>query len=101
MYDNIKSLRLVKEGSQTLVTAMISSEGEVMEFRRSGRYISSPGYPVPPPLDEHPGPHPICYAVRLRSGQSSIQLHALIANFKIELFYGIIVCWLALAGQFL
>ncbi|KAL7729890.1 hypothetical protein ACLKA6_014739 [Drosophila palustris] len=33
MYDNVKSLRLVKEGSHTLVTAMISSEGEVMEFR--------------------------------------------------------------------
>ncbi|XP_017847923.1 dynein heavy chain 10, axonemal [Drosophila busckii] len=33
MYDNIKSLRLVKEGNLTLVTAMISSEGEVMEFR--------------------------------------------------------------------
>lgn len=92
MYDNIKSLRLVKEGSQTIVTAMISSEGEVMEFRRSGRYSS------------------------MGSEQSSIsealgiQLHALIANFKIELFYGNIVCWLPLtadcrlptgAGQFL
>ncbi|XP_064550918.1 dynein axonemal heavy chain 10 [Drosophila montana] len=33
MYDNIKSLRLVKEGAHTIVTAMISSEGEVMEFR--------------------------------------------------------------------
>ncbi|KAH8417458.1 hypothetical protein KR222_000260 [Zaprionus bogoriensis] len=33
MYDNVKSLRLVKEGSHTVVTAMISSEGEVMEFR--------------------------------------------------------------------
>jgi len=42
MYDNIKSLRLVKEGSQTIVTGMISSEGEVMEFRHSGRYCSIP-----------------------------------------------------------
>ncbi|KAH8358423.1 hypothetical protein KR093_000053 [Drosophila rubida] len=33
MYDNVKSLRLVKEGNLTVVTAMISSEGEVMEFR--------------------------------------------------------------------
>ncbi|XP_030371764.1 dynein heavy chain 10, axonemal [Scaptodrosophila lebanonensis] len=37
MYDNIKSLRLVKEGNLTIVTAMISSEGEVMEFRHVAR----------------------------------------------------------------
>jgi len=82
MYDNIKSLRLVKEGSQTIVTGMISSEGEVMEFRHSGRYCSGPLHSI---RETDPG-------------QSSI--NALIANFKIELFYGNIVCWLP-AGQFL
>jgi len=48
MYDNVKSLRLVKEGSHTLVTAMISSEGEVMEFRNICKYRAlrtlSPSY---------------------------------------------------------
>ena len=34
MYDNIASLRFVKgSNSETLATAMISAEGEVMEFR--------------------------------------------------------------------
>lgn len=42
MYDNVKSLRLVKEGSHTLVTAMISSEGEVMEFRNICKYRGLP-----------------------------------------------------------
>ncbi|XP_011184312.3 dynein axonemal heavy chain 10 [Zeugodacus cucurbitae] len=38
MYDNIKSLRFSKDNSdQPIVTAMISSEGEVMEFRHSVR----------------------------------------------------------------
>ncbi|EDV92648.1 GH18884 [Drosophila grimshawi] len=37
MYDNIKSLRLVKEAGHTIVTAMISSESEVMEFRNFTR----------------------------------------------------------------
>ncbi|KAH8257767.1 hypothetical protein KR038_000855 [Drosophila bunnanda] len=52
MYDNIKSLRLVKEGSQTIVTAMISSEGEVMEFRRSARAAGRVEYWMNDVLDE-------------------------------------------------
>lgn len=42
MYDNIKSLRLVKEGGHTVVTAMISSEGEVLEFRHFSKYTQLP-----------------------------------------------------------
>ncbi|KAH8382819.1 hypothetical protein KR009_005420 [Drosophila setifemur] len=52
MYDNIKSLRLVKEGSQTIVTAMISSEGEVMEFRRPARAMGRVEYWMNDVLDE-------------------------------------------------
>lgn len=82
MYDNIKSLRLVKEGAHTIVTAMISSEGEVMEFRVFSKYTPSPT-PAPNPSPNQPA-----------SGQSP---YALIANFKIELFYGSALCsgWLA------
>lgn len=37
MFDNIKSLRLTKDPYGTpIATAMISSEGEVMEFRNAG-----------------------------------------------------------------
>ncbi|SPP80284.1 dynein heavy chain 10, axonemal [Drosophila guanche] len=52
MYDNIKSLRLVKEGSLTLVTAMISSEGEVMEFRHVARAQGRVEYWMNDVLDE-------------------------------------------------
>lgn len=40
MYDNVKSLRLVPEGNHTFVTAMISSEGEVLEFRHHRKYTA-------------------------------------------------------------
>lgn len=40
MYDNVKSLRLVPEGKHTFVTAMISSEGEVLEFRHHRKYTA-------------------------------------------------------------
>lgn len=53
MYDNVKSLRLTKEGSHTFVTAMISSEGEVLEFRYHRKYSRLPlpttPYPCPCP----------------------------------------------------
>ncbi|KAH8295402.1 hypothetical protein KR018_010894 [Drosophila ironensis] len=52
MYDNVKSLRLVKEGSQTNVTAMISSEGEVLEFRRFARAAGRVEYWMNDVLDE-------------------------------------------------
>lgn len=48
MFDNIKSLRLMKDPyDMTIATAMISSEGEIMEFRYNGKlfteqYHSSP-----------------------------------------------------------
>lgn len=39
MYDNIKSLRFSKDNMDlNIVTAMISSEGEVMKFKKSGKY---------------------------------------------------------------
>lgn len=38
MFDNIKSLRLGKDSTdQSIATAMVSSEGEVMEFRNIGK----------------------------------------------------------------
>lgn len=40
MYDNVKYLRLVPEGNHTFVTAMISSEGEVLEFRHHRKYTT-------------------------------------------------------------
>lgn len=40
MFDNIKSLRFAKDRFDTpTVTAMISSEGEVMEFENQGMYV--------------------------------------------------------------
>lgn len=39
MFDNIKSLRLGKDSTDhSIATAMISSEGEVMEFRNIGKF---------------------------------------------------------------
>lgn len=37
MFDNIKALRLIRDTSnRSVATAMISSEGEIMEFRDEG-----------------------------------------------------------------
>lgn len=41
MFDNIKALRLTKDPTdRPIATAMISSEGEVMEFRNDGWLIN-------------------------------------------------------------
>lgn len=41
MFDNIKALRLTKDPTTDIpiATAMISTEGEVMEFRHNGKSI--------------------------------------------------------------
>lgn len=42
MFDNIKALRLTKDpANRPIATAMISSEGEIMEFRNNGLYFKS------------------------------------------------------------
>lgn len=41
MYDNVKSIRLVKETANlTIVNAMVSTEGELLEFRTNGKEFS-------------------------------------------------------------
>lgn len=41
MFDNIKALRLTKDpANRPIATAMISSEGEIMEFRNNGLYFN-------------------------------------------------------------
>lgn len=38
MFDNIKSLRLTKDPTdRPIASAMVSGEGEVMEFRKDGK----------------------------------------------------------------
>lgn len=38
MFDNIKSLKLITNSEDSkIATAMISSEGEIMEFRNEGK----------------------------------------------------------------
>jgi len=45
MFDNIKSLRLGKDTQEIpIATAMISGEGEIMEFRYPGHYFKSSYY---------------------------------------------------------
>lgn len=40
MFDNIKSLRLTKDSAERpIAAAMVSSEGEVMEFRNDGKCV--------------------------------------------------------------
>ena len=41
MYDNIKSLRFAKEGNWIVVNAMVSSEGEIMEFRQLSKFSNT------------------------------------------------------------
>lgn len=94
MYDNVKSLRLVPEGNHTFVTAMISSEGEVLEFRHHRKYttlhrVASHHAPLPPLPPAPPSPQPL------------LNPYALIANFKMELFYGSLDSLSGCPGQFL
>lgn len=41
MFDNIKSLRLTKDPNDVAIaTGMVSAEGEIMEFRYNGIFLS-------------------------------------------------------------
>lgn len=37
MFDNIGNYKFASEGKDTLITAMVSSEGEVMKFEKVSR----------------------------------------------------------------
>lgn len=45
MFDNIKSLKLTKDPNDAAITTgMVSSEGEFMEFRYSGKLFKKNSY---------------------------------------------------------